>query len=122
MRKHKRYKLLLDEGLHLPTSYPKLNNLHDLLHIANTHHRGKGDSYIYKLAQKEERIPVVFNTKHFKPLVKQDSISIIALSTNIKDAEADRKICKVLRSLKANQIKGHLISISNEGVSIMPAE
>lgn len=83
LKRHKRYKLLLDEGLHLPNSYPKLNNLHDVLHIVNTKNKGKSDKIIFQIAEKEGRLPVVFNTKHFKPLITKNSMSVIALSTNL---------------------------------------
>ena len=117
-KKHKRYKLLLDEGLHLPTSYPNLNNLHDVVHVAETSHRGQDDEIIFRIAGKEKRIPVVFNTKHFKPLIFSESVSVISLSTNLTDKQADLKMCKALRGLKGNETKGHLITITNTGISI----
>ncbi len=117
-KKHKRFKLLLDEGLHLPNSYPQLNNLHDLLHIAQTKHRGKKDRAVFLIAQKEERIPIVFNTKDFKLLITSNSPSVIALSVNLTDHQADLKICKVLKELTVDESKGCLISISNSGITI----
>lgn len=117
-KKHKRFKLLVDEGLHLPISYPQLNNLHDLLHIAQTKHRGKKDRDIFLIAEKEERIPIVFNTKDFKPLITQNSVSVIALSTNLTDTQADLKICKALKELRADETKGCLISINNSGITV----
>lgn len=106
----------MDEGLHLPDSYPNLNNLHDLLHIAKTKNRGKRDEFIYHLAEKEGRLPVVFNTKHFRPLISKTSVSVISLSTNLTDQQADIKICKTLKNLATFQTKGHLISISKSGI------
>lgn len=117
-KKHKRYKLLLDEGLPLPNSYPNLKNLHDLLHIVQTKHRGKKDSAIFKLAEKDERIPIVFNTKDFKPLITKTSISVISLSSNLTNQQADLKICKTLKKLKVDETKGCLIAISNSGIKI----
>lgn len=117
-KKHKRYKLLFDEGLHLPTSYPKLNNLHDALHISQTKNRGKSDEFIFQLAELEGRIPVVFNTKHFRPLILEHSVSVISLSTNLTDEQADLKMCKLLKELKPGDIKGCLITITNTGINV----
>lgn len=121
-RKPRKYKLLLDEGLHLPSSYPNLNNFHDVLHIAQTKDRGKADDVIFQIAEKESRLPVVFNTKHFKPLISKDTISVITLSTNLTDQQADLKICKALRELKPSEAKGCLISITNGGINIRRIE
>ena len=80
-----KYHLLLAEGLSLPTSYPKINSFHHLKHIV--HDLNKSG-------------------------IKKDKPSVIALSTNLSNKEADLKILKVLKELKAVQAKGHLISIS----------
>lgn len=117
-KRHKRYKLLLDEGLHLPDSYPNLKNLHDLLHVAQTENSGRADDVIFRIAQKEKRFPVVFNTKHFKPLIVKDSISVLSLSTSLTDRQADLKMCKALRELKPSETKGCLISITNSGIVV----
>ena len=42
-RKHIRHRLLLDEGVHLPQSYPELNNLHDVIHVSQVDLKGKTD-------------------------------------------------------------------------------
>ncbi len=117
-RKSKKYKLLLDEGLHLPKSYPKTNQYYDLKHISQTKFRAKPDADIYQLADNEKRFPVVFNTKDFKPLISKNRMSVIALSTNLTDKEADLKISKSLRELSTMQEKGCLISISKTGITI----
>lgn len=117
-KRNRRYKLLLDEGLHLPDSYPNLKNLHDILHVVQTKNSGKADSVIFRIAQKENRIIVVFNTKHFKPLISKGSISVISLSTNLTDRQADLKMCKALRELKPSETKGCLISITNSGITV----
>lgn len=117
-KRHRRYKLLFDEGLPLPRSYPDLNKLHSLTHIAQSKNRGKSDRFIFRLAEKHDMLPVVFNTKHFKPLITQNSISLISLSTSLTNKEADLKICKALKEIKTSQLKGHLISISKSGIEI----
>jgi|SRR3989338_2967331 len=115
-KKHTRYRLLLDEGVHLPQSYPKLNNLHDLLHVYYANLRGASDDKIFRFAKKENRIVVVFNVKDFQKFLSKYNPSVIALSANLSDEQADLKICKALRELKPSQMKGYLISISMSGI------
>src|SRR3990167_4689681 len=115
-RKHIRHRLLLDEGVHLPQSYPEINNLHDVIHVSRVDLKGKTDEKIFNYAKVNSRITVVFNVKDFQKFIHPDFPSIIALSTNLIDKQADLKICKVLRELKPSETKGHLISITNSGI------
>ena len=115
-RKHIRLKLLLDEGVHLPQSYPQLNNLYDVIHVSQVNLKGEKDKKIFDYAKLNSRITVVFNIKDFRKFISLNHPSIIALSTNLTDKQADLKICKVLRELKPSETKGHLISITNSGI------
>lgn len=115
-RKRIRHKLLLDEGVHLPQSYPKLNNLHDLVHVSQVNLKGKADEKIFNYSKQRSRMTIVFNIKDFQKFVHPGYPSIIALSTNLTDRQADLKICKALRELIPSETKGHLISISNSGI------
>lgn len=92
------------------------------MHVAQTDYSGKADDIIFRIAQKEKRLPVVFNTKHFKPLISKISISVISLSTNLTDRQADLKMCKALRELKPSETKGCLISITNSGIAVKTAK
>ena len=116
-RKHIRHKLLLDEGVHLPQSYPKLNNLHDVIHVSQVDLKGKADEKIFDWAKQNSRITVVFNIKDFHKFISPNYPSIIALSTNLTDNQADLKTCKALKELKPSETKGHLISITNTGIA-----
>lgn len=118
-KKHTRYRLLLDEGVHLPQSYPLLNNLHDLLHVSQANLKGSSDEKIFSFGKKEKRLIVVFNVRDFKRLIKRDSPSAISLSTNLSDTQADLKICKALKNLKPTEQKGHLISITSSGIKVV---
>src|SRR3989304_8950294 len=120
IRTHTRHKLLLDEGLPRKEAYPKANNLHNLKHIVHDIDKGGAkDKDVYVIANKEKRLVVVFNTKDFRPLISPESVSVISLSTNLTDKQVDLKICKVLRSLKPSETKGHLITITNNNTSIL---
>src|SRR3989344_3717418 len=116
-RKHKRYNLLLDEGLPPRQNYHRLNNLHDVKHIKHDSKLGgAADKKVLEKAKKESRILVTFNIKDFKLLIHEDTPSIIALSPKLTNLQADLKICKLLRKLKTGEKKGYLISISNSGI------
>lgn len=115
-KKHIRHKLLLDEGVHLPQSYPKLNNLHDVIHVSQVNLNGKADEKIFDWAKRSSRIILVFNVKDFQKFIHPNFPSVIALSTNLTDKRTDLKICKALRELIPSETKGHLISISNSGI------
>ncbi len=117
-KKRKKYKLLFDEGLPLPNTYPTINNFHNIVHIAETKNRSASDDKVYALANKEGRIPVVFNTKDFKRLISSNSISVISLSTNIANQQADLKIHKALYGLNIQDLKGCLVSVSNSGITV----
>jgi hypothetical protein len=117
-RKHRRYKLLLDEGVHLPQKFPNLNKRHNVFHIAQSKYRGKSDEFVFNLAEKEGRMPVVYNTKHFKSFMSLKAASVISVSTVLTDKQADLKICKALKILTPGKLKGHLIKISPRGIQI----
>ena len=112
-KRYIKYKLLLDEGLSLPKFYPRLNSFHNLKHITHDLRKsGIKDKPLYDLATKQNILLIVFNTKDFKPLIRKATPSVIALSTNLSNKEADLKISKMLRELRLNQTKGYLISIT----------
>lgn len=114
-----KYKLLLDESLPPPTNFPKLNNFHDIQHIAQDYNlSGISDSKVYAIANAQHRMVVVFNTKDFKPLIQPHKSSVIALSTNLLSKEADLKLVKALKEITPQHVNGCLISITKSGVTI----
>lgn len=118
-RKLPKYKLILDEGLSLAKSYPTLNNFHNLKHIVHDLKKPEiKDNFLYDLAARTGSILIVFNTKDFKPLIRPDKPSVISLSNNLTNKEADLKICKALRDIANSQTKGCLISISKSGIVV----
>ena len=112
-----KHRLLLDEALPPKQRYPKLNSFHDVKHIEHDLKMGgSNDKNVYKYAIKEDRILITFNVKDFKPMLKNKTPSIIALSTNLTNNEADLKICKLLRNIKLSQSIGFLISVSKNEI------
>ncbi len=118
-RKLFKYKLILDEGLSLAKSYPTLNNFHNLKHIVHDLKKSAiKDEFLYDLATSTGSVLIVFNTKDFKPLIRPNKPSVISLSNNLTNKEADLKICKALRELSTAQTKGCLISITKSDTTI----
>jgi len=115
-KRRTRHRLLLDEGVHLPKSYPNLTNLHDLLHISQAGLKGSSDEKVFNFAKRDSRLAVVFNVKDFKKFIQSDSPTVISLSTNLSDQQADLKICKALKKLKPSEKKGHLVLIATSGI------
>lgn len=118
-KKITRYKLLLDEGLPPKERFSVLNNFYSVKHIY--HDIGKGgskDPVVYKIAEKGKYMVVVFNTKDFKPLIEEKKPSVISLSTGLSNKQIDLKLCSLLKKMKHHEQKGHLISVSNEGVIV----
>ncbi len=118
-RKHTRYKLHLDEGLPPKETFPTLNNLHSLKHIKHDLKQGGAkDQEIYKIAEEGSYLVIVINTKDFKPMIEGRKPTIICLSSGISNRKIDQKICGILKKLKPEQKRGHIISVSNEGAVI----
>ena len=112
-KKHKRYKLLLDESLPPRNFYPVTNNLHNIRHIKHDFNKGGiSDQKVYDLARSSKRIVVVFNKKDFKKLIEKNKPSIILLTTSLPNSQADLKICKALKGLRNDEKEGCLIYIS----------
>lgn len=118
-KKHTRYQLLLDEGVHLPKSFPNLNNRHNLVHVSQVNLKGASDEKVFEFAKEELRMVVVYNVKDFKKFIKPESPTVLSLSVSLSDRQADLKICKVLKKLKTSEKKGHLISITVSGIRII---
>ena len=116
-QRHKRYKLLLDEGLSPRQNSRELNSLHDVKHIKHDlKFAGLSDQKVFDKASREGRLLVTFNIKDFQFLIEKNKPSVIALSTQLSNERADLKMRKALKEIKASQMNGYLISISNSGI------
>lgn len=122
IRKRSRHRLLLDEGLPRREAYPQANNYHNLKHIVHDLNMGGArDKDVYAVANKERRLMVVFNTKDFRPMISPESMSVVSLSTNLTDRQVDLKLCRELRKLKPSELKGCLITITNNDITLVRA-
>jgi len=117
--KHRRYKLLLDEGLPLPHYFPQLNNRFDVRHVSLDYKlAGADDTQVYQLAVKEQRLIVTFNTKHFRGLAgASQETGIIALSHGLSPAQRDSKLTAFLRRKTPGELFGLLHVITGETVT-----
>ncbi len=76
------------------------------------------DRDIYSRANDEGRIAVVFNTKHFEPLLKKNSSTIFAVSPNMEYKNVDNILQKILSEMKESEVRGKIYFVSNNGVRV----
>jgi len=105
-----RYKLLFDEGLPLPTYFPRLNNLFDIKHVSQDFKlAGTDDIHVYQLAVKEQRLIVTSNKKHFQRLaVNSQDTGVIAISHSLSPSQRDTKLTAFLRRKTPGELFGKL--------------
>ena len=100
-----RHKLLLDEGLYPRKSLLRINSRHDVKHIKHDFHIGGiKDEEIYKIAVKQKRIIITYNTRDFRKMAKYSSNSgIIGVSQGLTPDQLDTKLSSILskNSVKA---------------------
>lgn len=115
-QKFYKHKLLLDEGFHLRNRFPVLNGHFDLKHVAADYKQsGLSDQKVHKLAQKERRLIITYNTKDFEKLA-QISINtgIIGVSPNLTLDQIDKKLTSILMKSTKKSLFGKLTQISGE--------
>ncbi|MHB8484016.1 MAG: DUF5615 family PIN-like protein [Nitrospiria bacterium] len=115
-KKFFKFRLLLDEGFHLRTRFPNLNNRYDVKHIASDLHKnGLPDEEVYALAVSLKRIIVTFNEKDFRPLAsKSKTTGIIGISADMSTDQIDKKLVALLTRSKKSDIFGSCTSLSDE--------
>ena len=109
-----KHKLLLDEGFHLRTRFPLLNNRFDLKHIkVDLHLTSLADREVYQVAVKQNRLVVTFNEKDFRYLVNKKS-GIIAVSATLSFFQIEKKIMALLHRSTRSQLLGKVTEITGE--------
>src|SRR3989344_6894346 len=93
-----RHKLLLDEGLYPRKSLSRVNSRHDVKHIKHDFHQGGiKDEEIYKIAIKQKRIIVTYNTRDFKRMAENSNSSgIIGVTPGLTPDQLDTKLNSIL--------------------------
>lgn len=111
-----KHKLLLDENFPVRSSFPTLNKRFDVKHIAiDLHLVGLSDSEVYKLARKENRLLITFNTKDFVKLVKKDKdTGVIGVSANLPLEQIDKKLTALLTKASSKTLRGKLTTLTGE--------
>lgn len=109
-----RHKLLLDEGLYPRKSLPRINNRHDVKHIKHDfHHGGVTDEKIYKLAVKQKRIIVTYNTRDFRNMAKESASSgIIGVSQRLTPDQLDTRLNAILSNNSGKTFYGKYTPLS----------
>lgn len=117
MPKHRRFKLLLDEGLSPKNKYPILNNRHNVKHLKHDLKQGGiEDIPVYKLATNEKRLIITFNLKHYKPMAqKNKQTGVIGLSPHlVLDDYIDSRVNALLSKKISSQLYGHFNLIKHQ--------
>lgn len=111
-----KHKLLLDENFPIRSYFPILNRRFDVKHIsADYNQSGLSDPKVYKIACKEGRIVVTYNTKDFEKLVEASSeTGVIGVSVNLIFEQIDKKLTSLLTKSTQKQLLGKLIVVSRE--------
>jgi predicted nuclease of predicted toxin-antitoxin system len=114
-RRFFKHKILLDENVYSRSKFPILNSLFDVKHITEDYNQaGLKDPQVYKLAVKEGRILVTFNTKDFRELATtSQKIGVIGLSIMTPNV-ADKKLTALFRKSTTKFLLGKLTTLTGE--------
>ena len=109
-----KHKLLLDEGLYPRKSLPRINSRHDVKHVKNDLNRsGIKDEEIYKMAVKQKRIIITYNTKDFREMAKSNNDSgIIGVSQGLTPDQLDTRLNSILSKNTKNTFYGKYTPLS----------
>lgn len=109
-----RHKLLLDEGVYPRKSFPRINNRHNVKHIKHDFHRGGiKDEEIYKMAVKQKRIIITYNTRDFKKMARRSNDSgIIGVSQELTPDQLDTKLSSILSKNSGKTFYGKYTPLS----------
>ena len=69
---------------------------------------------VYAVAKLERRILATFNVKHFRPLLNQQSISIVGLSSNLTTPQIDTKLKALMLAITSHHQVGKFFVLSKE--------
>jgi predicted nuclease of predicted toxin-antitoxin system len=111
-----KFKVLLDEGMHPASRFPRLNQRFDIKHIvADFKMAGITDKEVFNRAVKLNRLVVTFNDKDFKRLIGNEKKSgVIGVSANLSVDQIDKKLTSLLMRSKKSDLFGNLVYISGE--------
>lgn len=111
-----KHKLLLDENFPVRSSFPTLNKLFNVKHIAmDLHLVSLSDPEVYELARKENRLLITFNTKDFVKLAeKGEDTGVIGVSANLLPDQIDKKLTALLTKAGPKTLAGKLTTLTGE--------
>lgn len=111
-----KHKLLLDEGLYPRKSLPRVNNRYDIKHIKHDL-KGAGfeDEEVYKIAVRQKRIIVTYNTRHFRKLAKRSIDSgIIGVTQKLTPEQLDTRLNSLLSKSSEKAFYGKYTSLNKK--------
>lgn len=113
-----RHKLLLDEGLYPRKSLSRINSRHDVKHIKHDFHSGGiKDEEVYKIAIKQKRIVITYNTRDFRKMATNSSNSgVIGVSQGLTPDQLDTRLNSILSKNSGKAFYGKYTPLSkNKG-------
>lgn len=72
------------------------------------------DSRVYDMACKQGRMVATFNSKHFRSLVKDDTPSVIGISSKLTNDQIDKKLMSLVKNIKPVDYTGKYYYLSSE--------
>lgn len=131
MTKHRfRYKLLLDENLSPRQRYRILNSSHDVKHLIHDYSANREkikknkpieDIEVYKLAERESRLIITHNNKHFIKLAnKSENTGVLGLSPHLTfDDYIDTRVNAYLSKKPRTELFGHYNFIPHQNEKVI---
>lgn len=109
----RKFRLLLDAAFAKPSSFPKLKKKANLAHIV--HDFGFSpqveDEQIYQKAIQEKRFVLTINFKDFKKLVKKGQPGILAIESQLSNAEIDQMVTAFIAGKNPDDFIGEAVKI-----------
>lgn len=114
MSRFHKYKLLLDEQLPFRSSFPRLNSIFNLKHIAKDYkNSGLQDIKVYELAKQEKRLLLTVNIKDFKDLIGESkNAGVIGIPSHWSFEKVDTQLTALLSKKKPGELYGKYTSLS----------
>ncbi|HLB32295.1 MAG TPA: DUF5615 family PIN-like protein [Patescibacteria group bacterium] len=108
-------KILLDENFSSRHEFRRVNQYCNIRHISrDLKISGLDDPQVYDMACKQGRMVATFNSKHFRLLVKDDTPSVIGISSKLTNDQIDKKLMSLIKNIKPVGYTGKYFFISSE--------
>ena len=109
-----KHKLLFDEGVYARQLFQRVNGRYNVKHVKHDLHKeGMSDIEVYKIAVKQKRIIVTFNTKDFRKFANQNTNSgVIGITEKLTPEKLDIKLNSILSKSSEKSFYGKYTPLS----------